>query len=122
MDINELKSKVKKTPIEAQAAPLSLVLGWLILVIYWINAFSISDKIRGYFLISKVERDAAEVGSKLSQTLSLIQTTSATLEPLKFVGVAFIIGGISLFLIAILRTLRLRGEATRFALIARKSK
>lgn len=122
MDINELKNKAKVIPMEAQLAPWSLAAGWLILLIYWVNAFALSGKISSYFLVSKAQRDAAQAGSSLSAALASIQTTSAVLEPLKFVGVTMIIVGISLFLISILRTLRLRGEATRLALGARKSR
>lgn len=122
MDIYELKSRNVGIPFTAQVAVWSLVAGWIILIIYWLQAFQLAQTIGNYFLISKSERDAAQASSALTNTLDIIQTTSAILEPLKFVGLTLIIVGISLFLIAILQTLKLRGEATKLAITARKSK
>ncbi len=122
MDTSELKSKVSRNSQAAQFAPWSVAAGLIILAIYLFNAFLLSLTINKYFLVSKAERDNAQVGSALVQTLDKIQTTSAVLEPLKFVGLTFIILGISLFLIAILQILKLRGEATKLALAARGAK
>lgn len=121
MDIYELKSRNAGTPFTAQVAVWSLVSGWIILIVYWLQAFPLAKTIGNYFLISKPERDTARAGSVLAKTLETIQTTGAILEPLKFVGLTFIIVGISLFLIAIRQTLKLRGEATIIAMTVRKS-
>ncbi len=120
MDTRELKNKVARNPQTAQLAPWSVAIGWAILIVYWLNAFPLSLTIKNYFLISKAERDIAQAGSALSQTLATIQTTSSILEPLKFVGLTFILLGISMFLIAILKTLKLRGEAMKLALDSSK--
>ncbi|MBI2012455.1 hypothetical protein HYS90_00835 [Candidatus Curtissbacteria bacterium] len=122
MEPKELKTRAAGTPMAAQIAPWSLLAGWIVLVVYWIQAFSLTGVIRDYLLFSKAERDGAEAKSALLATLRTIQTVGATLEPLKFVGVTLIIVGISLFLIAIWQTLRLRVEATKLALAARKGK
>lgn len=122
MDIYELKSRTTSTPAAVQIAPWALIAGWVILSIYWLRAFPLASTIREYFVVSKTERDAAQASSALANTLDTIQTTSAILEPLKFVGLTLIIVGISLFLIAILQTLKLRGEATKLAMTARKSR
>lgn len=122
MDIYELKSRTTSTPAAAQVASWTLITGWVILSIYWLLAFPLASTVGKYFLISKSERDAAQAGSALIKTLETIQTNGAILEPLKFVGLTLIIAGISLFLISILQTLKLRGEATKLAITARKSR
>lgn len=120
MEPSEIKQKTKQPPVAALIAPWSLALGWLIMIIYWTLAFSLAGVIREYFLSSKVERDAAEAGSLLATTLDKIQTTSAVLEPLKFVGITFIIVGISLTLVAIVQTLKLRAATTAAVLEAKR--
>lgn len=116
MDLKELRSKIDNVPPSAALSLWSIVIGWVLLVIYWIQAFNLASTIGQYFSVSKLERDSAHAGASLLQTLQSIQATSTILEPLKFVGLSFIIFGIGLVLYAILKTLRLRAQAVMLAL------
>ncbi|MBI4127676.1 MAG: hypothetical protein HY459_01255 [Parcubacteria group bacterium] len=111
MELAEIKKRVHEPQATAILAGWSLAIGWIVLAIYWLLAFPLSGVIREYFLRSKAERDGAAVGSALLATLNQIQVTSAFLEPLKFVGIMFIITGIVFILLTILKTLKLRAAA-----------
>ncbi len=74
-----------------------------------------------YFANTKAVRDAAVPGGDGSGILSQIGTISAVgawLAPLKFVGLALFFFGIGIALWAIIRSLRLRGEAMLMAIPA----
>ena len=60
-----------------------------------------------FFEHNKAERDSAEVGSDLARTNTDIQNLKPTLLALKLVGIATILFGITIALLAILRMLSL---------------
>ncbi len=73
-----------------------------------------------YFIINKVEREAAATGSELNQTLVEIQNYPSELLQLKLVGVGKILTGIFLVLLAI--ALLLFMMPVRLATLIRENK
>ncbi len=101
----EVKAMAK--PLTAKLFPPLMMMGLMILVAAFIISLWLAGVSASYWNHSiKTELDAAQVGSTLLGQLATIQSVKAWLEPLKFVGIAFLLTGISLALATIRKILQ----------------
>lgn len=101
----EVKAMAK--PLTAKLFPLLMMTGLMILIVAFIISLWLAGVSAGYWNHSiKTDLDAAPAGSALLAQLATIQSVKAWLEPLKFVGVAFLLTGISLALATIRKILQ----------------
>lgn len=109
--------KAMQKPLIASLFPMLMMIGLAVLIISLIIGINLAGQASVYFNNPiKDILDAAGTNSKLAKQLSQIQSTKAWLEPLKFVGVAFLLTGISLALATIRKILQF--QAQRLAEIA----
>lgn len=94
-----VQPKVLVKPMTAKLFPMMMMIGLLILIINFIVDLNLASSASSYWNHNiKEELDAASSGSKLLAQLSSIQSTKAWVEPLKFVGLAFLFTSIALAL------------------------
>lgn len=116
----ELRNAVATTPAGARWSGWFVLAGLGVIAIYLVAGVQLSQVVASYFVIPKVERDAATTGSAVLAQLQYLQAASAWLEPFKFVGLSLIITGIVLSLSAIIQTLRTRAAIMQQAFVAMK--
>lgn len=104
--------KALEKPMQAVMFPHLMMIGLLILVVAFIVSLNLAGQSSTYFN-HPIEGvlDAAESNSELTRQLATIQSTKAWLEPFKFVGITFLLTGISFALVTIRKILAF--QATR---------
>ncbi len=101
----EVKALAK--PATAKLFPPLMMMGLMILIAAFIISLWLAGVSAGYWNHSiAAELDAAPAGSALLAHLATIQSVKAWLEPLKFVGIALLLTGISLALATIRKVLQ----------------
>lgn len=96
----EVKALAK--PVTAKLFPPLMMIGLMILIVAFVISLWLAGVSAGYWNHAiATELDAAPSGSALLGQLATIQSVKAWLEPLKFVGIAFLLTGISLALATI---------------------
>ena len=96
-----------KTPLTAKMFPMFMMMGMMILIAALIVGIVEATLAYGYWNNSiATVLDPAVEGSQLLGQLSTISSIKMWLEPLKFVGMAFLLTGIGLALATIVRVLR----------------
>lgn len=108
-EIHKAQEQILQAPIAGKFAVAFLMLGVAAITVYAVLALGVAGQVGDYFSYTKQARDTTLAGSTVLGTLSVIRSTGAWLEPLKFVGLSFLIFGIAIsFAMSILRTLRIR--------------
>ncbi|MBI2246397.1 MAG: hypothetical protein HYU65_00415 [Armatimonadetes bacterium] len=101
----EVKAMAK--PLTAKLFPPLMMMGLMILIATFVIGLWLAGFSAGYWNHSiATELDAAQVGSPLLAQIATIQSVKAWLEPVKFVGIAFLLTGISLALATIRKILQ----------------
>ena len=101
-----VQPKVLVKPMTGKLFPMFMMLGLIILIINFIVDLNLAAQASSYWNHNiKGELDAAGSGSELLDQLSSIQSTKAWVEPLKFVGLAFLFTSIALALATIRKIL-----------------
>ncbi|MBI3975092.1 MAG: hypothetical protein HY334_01755 [Armatimonadetes bacterium] len=101
----EVKAMAK--PLTAKLFPPLMMMGLMVLIAAFVISLWLAGVSAGYWNHSiQTELDAAQAGSALLAQLAAIQSVKAWLEPLKFVGIAFLLTGISLALATIRKILQ----------------
>ena len=96
-----------KTPMTATVFPMFMMMGMMILIAALVVGLVEATLAYGYWNNSiATVLDPAVKGSALLNTLSTISSIKMWLEPLKFLGMAFLLTGIGLALATIVRVLR----------------
>lgn len=96
-----------KTPMTATMFPMFMIMGMMILIAALVVGLVEATLAYGYWNNSiATVLDPAVEGSALLNTLSTISSIKMWLEPLKFLGMAFLLTGIGLDLATIVRVLR----------------
>ena len=96
-----------KTPMKATMFPMFMIMGMMILIAALVVGLVEATLAYGYWNNSiATVLDPAVEGSALLNTLSTISSIKMWLEPLKFLGMAFLLTGIGLNLATIVRVLR----------------
>lgn len=112
MNIQEIKNvheEVMRPPFSARIAMLLLLAGLGIIALYFAVSLGVAATTSDYFSSSKAVRDSAVSGSTVLGNLAKIRSMNAWLEPLKFLGLSFMIFSIAIsFGISIMKTLKLR--------------
>ena len=104
--------KAMRKPLQANLFPPLMMMGLMILIATFIISLWLAGVSASYWNHSiAIELDAAQAGSVLLGQLATIQSVKAWLEPVKFVGIALLLTGISLAL-ATIRTI-LQFQASR---------
>lgn len=99
--------KALRKPWSAKLFPPLMMMGLMILIATFAISIWLAGVSASYWNHSiKAELDAAQAGSALLGQLATIQSVKAWLEPLKFVGIAFLLTGISLALTTIRKILQ----------------
>ena len=108
-EIHNVQENVLREPIAGRFAMAFLLMGSATMLLYFFVALGVASQVNEYFGYAKEVRDSAVSGSSILGNLSSIKATSAWLEPLKIMGLSFLIFGIAIsFALSILKTLRLR--------------
>jgi len=100
-------------PITARLFPMLMMMGLMILIVNLIISAIIGGLAWDVYGHSVAEINAAEPGSGLLDDLSTVNTYKAWLTPFKFVGIAFILVGISFAVHTILQVIRFQGQRIR---------
>jgi hypothetical protein len=100
-------------PITARLFPMLMMMGLVILIVNLIISAFIGGLAWDVYGHSVAEINAAEPGSSLLGDLGTVNTYKAWLTPLKFVGLAFILVGISFAVHTILQVIRFQGQRIR---------
>lgn len=101
----EVKAMAKR--LTAKLFPPLMMMGLMILVAAFLISLWLAGVTAGYWNHSiATELDTARAGSALVGQLATIQSVKAWLEPLKFVGIGFLLTGISLALTTIRKILQ----------------
>lgn len=101
----EVKAMAK--PLTAKLFPPLMMMGLMILIATFVIGLWLSGLSASYWNHAiATELDAAQAGSSLLAHLATIQSVKAWLEPVKFVGVALLLTGISLALATIRKILQ----------------
>jgi hypothetical protein len=99
--------RIIKPPMTAKAFPMLMMTGMMILVVALIISIPTASLAYSYWDHSiATQLNPALEGSGLLANLGTITTIKLWLEPLKFVGMAFMFSGIGLALATIVRVLR----------------
>ncbi len=102
-----LEVKALPKPLTAKIFPPLMMMGLMTLITTFIISLWLAGVSSGYWNHAiKTELDAAQAGSAFLAQLATIQSVKAWLEPLKFVGIAFLLTGISLALATIRKVLQ----------------
>lgn len=104
--------KIEMTGMQNMASKMwapMLLMGFMIVAIALLVGVWNSSTVAAYLAGSKLDRDAAVVGSALVTNKVLIETTTAWLPGFKFLGIGFLLSGITFLLATILGTLRVGG-------------
>jgi hypothetical protein len=106
-----VEAKMPPKPLQATLFPPLMMLGLMILIIAFIISLWLAGVSASYWNHAiKTELDAARVGSPLLAQLATIQSVKAWLEPLKFVGIALLLTGISMALATIRKILQSQAQ------------
>ena len=98
---------VLETPLTGKVFPMLMMMGVMILVVALGIGIWLATVAAGYWDHSiATELNSTSVGSALLDDLSTINSVQARLAPLKFVGIAFLLSGITLALATIVQVLR----------------
>lgn len=108
MRASEVEQRLTETPTGSKIMPIFAVIGLLIVILAWIIYFNLSGAVSDYYSNPKSVRDGAEAGSSVLSQLQTIESTSAWVKPLTFIGLAFLLTAISASLTGIKNTLSLR--------------
>ncbi len=100
-------------PITARLFPMLMMMGLLILIVNLVISAIIGGFAWDVYGHSIAEINAAEPGSDLLGDLRTVETYNAWLAPFKFVGIAFILVGISFAVHTILQVIRFQGQRIR---------
>ncbi len=100
-------------PITARLFPMLMMMGLLILIVNLVISAIIGGFAWDVYGHSIAEISAAEPGSDLLSDLRTVETYNAWLAPFKFVGIAFILVGISFAVHTILQVIRFQGQRIR---------
>ena len=94
-------------PVTAKMFPIIMMMGWIVLIIGFIWALSLSGVVGSYWNNSIADvLNPAQPGSALLNTLGLIQGQLPWLSFLRFLGMSFLFTGITVVLTVIIRTLQ----------------
>ena len=100
-----------KTPMTAKMFPMVMMMGMMALTASVVIGIVLASISYGYWNHSIAnELNPATAGSSLLNSLANINTVSAWLAPLKFLGVALVLTGIGLALATIVRVLRWQSQ------------
>ena len=100
-------------PITARLFPMLMMMGLVILIVNLAISAIIGGLAWDVFGHSIAEINAAEPGSDLLGDLGTVNTYKTWLTPFKFVGIAFILVGISFAVHTILQVIRFQGQRIR---------
>ena len=100
-------------PITARLFPMLMMIGLLILIVNLVISVFIGALAWDVYGHSVAEINAAEPGSDLLGDLGTVNAYKTWLTPLKFVGLAFILVGISFAVHTILQVIRFQGQRIR---------
>ena len=99
--------RIIKPPMTAKACPMLMMMGMMILLTALIISIATASLAYSYWDHSiTTQLNPALEGSGLLANLGTITTIKLWLEPLKFVGMAFMFSGVGLALATIVRVLR----------------
>ena len=99
--------RIIKTPMTAQAFPMVMMMGMMVLIAALVIAIIDATLVYSYWNHSiTTQLNPAAEGSALLGDLQTISAIGAWLAPFKFVGVAMVLTGIGLALATIVRVLR----------------
>ena len=110
---------VKVTGMQAMASKMWIPfigMGFMIVVASFIIGLVVSSSAADYFGASKAVREAAERGSDLATKQAFIESTKVWLPTFKFLGMGFLLGGVTFLLATILGALRVGGGRVQEAL------
>jgi hypothetical protein len=103
---------IPSPPIQTRIYPILITAGFLIVISSLAVAAVVASVANGVFDNPKAVRDAAEVGSSLLARQGDLATFPLWVQPFKFVGLTFLIGGIFTVFWGLLRSLQeARGAA-----------
>ena len=100
-------------PITARLFPMLMMMGLVILIVNLIISAFIGGLAWDVYGHSVAEINAAGSGSGLLDDLGTVETFKTWLEPLRFVGLATILVGISMAVHTILQVIRFQGQRIR---------
>ncbi len=100
-------------PVTARLFPMLMMMGLLILIVNLVISAIVGGFAWDVYGHSIAEINAAEPGSDLLGDLRTVETYNAWLAPFKFVGIAFILVGISFAVHTILQVIRFQGQRIR---------
>jgi hypothetical protein len=99
-------------PKTARLFPMLMMMGWIILIIGLIWAFSLNSTVISYWNHSVAnELNSAQPGTALLSQLGTIVNTLPWLNALRFAGMAFLFTAITLALSVIIRTLQFQEKS-----------
>jgi hypothetical protein len=99
-------------PKAAKLFPLLMMMGWIILIIGVIWAFSLNSTVTSYWNHSVAnELNPAQLGSTLLTQLGTIVSTLPWLNAFRFTGMAFLFTAITLALTVIIRALQFQEKS-----------
>jgi hypothetical protein len=116
----QLNPGVPPKPRTAKMFPMLMMMGWMVLIIGVIVAFSINGTVASYWAHSiATELNPAGTGSLLLNQLGAIKATLPWIALLRFVGMSFVFTAITVSLTVIIRTLQHQEQSLRDFVAAR---
>ena len=100
-------------PVTARLFPMLMMMGLMILIVNLVISAIIGGLAWDVYGHSVAEINAAEPGSDLLGDLGTVNTYKTWLAPLPFIGIAFILVGISFAVHTILQVIRFQGQRVR---------
>ncbi|MCP4420570.1 MAG: hypothetical protein GY805_28520 [Chloroflexi bacterium] len=116
----QLNPGVPPKPRTAKMFPMIMMMGWMVLIVGVIVAFSINGTVASYWAHSiATELNPAQTGSTLLSQLGAIKATLPWLTLLRFLGMSLIFTAITVSLTVIIRTLQHQEQSLRDFVAAR---
>lgn len=118
----QLNPGVPPKPRSAKLFPMIMMMGWMVLIIGVIVAFSINGTVTSYWAHAiATELNPAQSGSLLLNQLGAIKATLPWIALMRFVGMSLVFTAITVSLTVIIRTLQYQETTLRNFVAARSS-
>jgi hypothetical protein len=118
----KLNPGVPDKPVASKMFPMAMMMGWILLIIAFIWALSLSGVAASYWNNSIAEvLNPAESGSFLLAQLGTIVSTLPWISFVRWLGMAFLFTGITVALTVIIRTLQHQNTTLQTFIGARQS-
>jgi hypothetical protein len=118
----ELNPGVPDRPAAAKMFPMAMMMGWILLIVAFVWALSLSGVAASYWNNSIAEvLNPAQPGSFLLAQLGAIVSTLPWISFVRWLGMAFLFTGITVALTVIIRTLQHQNKTLQTFIDARQS-